>query len=127
MGVRADKYIWSVRLAKTRSKASEAISKGRVLINGQTTKPSKDVNAGDVITLIVNTAQLSYKIIQLLDRRVGAKLVTDYIIDITPEEETEKLRIYKLAQQTYREFGDGKPTKKDRRSLDDFLNNWEEL
>lgn len=127
MGVRADKYIWAVRLVKTRSKASEAISKGKILLNGGQIKPSREVKLGDVITVLVNTAKLEYKVILLLERRVGAKLVSDYLIDITPPEELEKLRLYRLAQQSYREFGDGKPNKKDRRSLDDFLNNWGEL
>lgn len=125
MACRIDKYIWCVRLSKTRSKASESISKGRVLLNGEQVKPSREIKKGDKITILINTAQFTYEVISVLDKRVGAKLVSEYIKDMTPPEEIEKLRLYRAAQQVYREHGDGKPTKKDRRSLDDFLNSWE--
>jgi len=125
MSLRWDKYIWSVRLAKTRSQAAEAISKGRIKINQQGIKPSKEPKVGDVIYISHNTAVFSYKVIQLLDKRVGAKLVSEYLIDITPPEEIEKLKQYRAAQNVYRINGSGKPTKKDRRDLDDFLVDWE--
>jgi ribosome-associated heat shock protein Hsp15 len=67
----------------------------------------------------------SYKVIALLDKRVGAKLVVDYLIDTTPLEEIEKYKTYQLAQAVYRQNGSGKPTKQDRRNLDEFLDNWE--
>lgn len=127
MKYRIDKYIWAVRLAKTRSKASELISKGKVLLNDERIRPSKEVKVGDVVTVIVHTAHLSYKIVDLLDRRIGAKLVENYIREITPQEELEKLRVYREAQKVYRHHGTGKPTKKDRRDLDEFMENWSEL
>lgn len=125
MSLRWDKYIWSVRLAKTRSQASEALSKGRIKINDSTSKPSKEPKVGDRISITHNTAVFSYKVIQLLDKRVSAKLVTEYIIDTTPLEEIERLKVYRAAQSNYRENGSGKPTKKDRREIDDFLFDWE--
>jgi len=124
MSMRLDKYVWSVRLSKTRSKAADAIAKGRVRLNGETIKPAKDVKIGDEINIHKHTAVFTFKVLQLLDRRVGAKLVPDYILDITPEEEIEKLKIFQMSQKSYRQHGTGKPSKKDRRDLDDFLENW---
>ncbi|MFZ9028228.1 MAG: RNA-binding S4 domain-containing protein [Crocinitomicaceae bacterium] len=127
MKLRADKYVWAVRLAKTRSKATELINKGKVLVNDERIKASKEIKQGDVITILVHNAQLSFKVLELLERRVGAKLVENFIKDITPIEEVEKLKLYRSAQQVYRHKGTGKPTKKDRRDLDDFMENWSEL
>ncbi|PHR20991.1 MAG: RNA-binding protein [Fluviicola sp.] len=124
MGCRVDKYAWSVRLAKTRSQSTEAISKGRIRLNNQHVKPARDVKLGDTIQVIRHTTTFSYKVIQLLGKRVGAKLVPDYLIDITSDEEREKLKVYQAAQSVYREHGTGKPTKKDRRELDVFLDDW---
>lgn len=124
MACRIDKYVWSVRLAKTRSQATEAISKGRIKLNGGVVKPARDVKIGDEVQIVRHTAIYSYKILALLDRRVGAKLVENYIVDITTEEEKEKYRLYQLAQSAYRVHGTGKPTTKDRRDLDDFFDNW---
>lgn len=124
MSTRLDKYVWSVRLAKTRSQAADAISKGKVKLNGENVKPAKDVKVGDEINVIKHTATFSYKVLNMLDRRVGAKLVPDYLLDITPEEEIEKLKVFQISQKSYRAHGTGKPSKKDRRDLDDFLENW---
>jgi ribosome-associated heat shock protein Hsp15 len=121
MAFRIDKYVLSVRLAKTRSQASELISKGKIKLNNVQVKASREPKVGDTIQISKNTAVYSYKIIQLLDKRVGAKLVEEYIIDITPEEEKEKYRLYSLTQSVYRENGTGKPTKKDRRDINDFF------
>jgi ribosome-associated heat shock protein Hsp15 len=121
MAFRVDKYVWSVRLAKTRSQASELISKGKIKLNNVQVKSSREPKVGDSIQISKNTAVYSYKIIQLLDKRIGAKLVEEYIIDITPEEEKEKYRLYSLTQSVYRENGTGKPTKKDRRDINDFF------
>ena len=124
MSCRIDKYAWSVRLAKTRSKAAEAVSKGKIRLNGEHVKPARDVKLGDEVQIIIHTATFNYKVIQLLERRVGAKQVPDYLLDITEEEEREKLKVYRLAQRTYREKNEGKPSKKDRRDLDSFLDQW---
>jgi ribosome-associated heat shock protein Hsp15 len=125
MSLRWDKYIWAVRLAKTRSQASEELSKGRIKVNGLPIKPAKEPKVGDIISISKNTAVFSYKVISLLEKRVGAKLVADYIIDTTPLEEIEKFKTYQLSQQVYRQNGSGKPSKKDRREIDDFLVDWE--
>lgn len=124
MSLRIDKFVWFVRLAKTRSQAADLVSKGKFKLNGESVKSSKEVKVGDIVSAHKNTAVFSYKILQLLDRRVGAKLVVDHVIDITPEEEVEKYKNYQLSQRVYRENGTGKPTKKDRRHLDDFLDGW---
>lgn len=122
MSCRIDKYIWAVRLSKTRSQATELISKGKIKLNGVQVKPSRDVREGDEIQVSKNTAVFSYKIIGLLDKRVGAKLVADYLTDITPPEEIEKYKTYQLAQSAYREYGTGRPTKRDRKDIEDYLN-----
>lgn len=124
MSCRLDKFSWSVRLAKTRSQAAEAISKGRIRLNSETTKPAKEVKLGDEVSLHRHTAVFTFKVLQLLEKRVGAKLVTEYVLDITPDEEREKLKVYQASQSVYRQHGSGKPSKKDRRDLDDFLENW---
>lgn len=121
MALRLDKFIWSVRLSKTRSIATELISKGKIKINGTDVKPSKEVKVNDVINVSKNSALFSYKVKALLDKRIGPKLVVDFIEDITPLEEVEKFKLYNESQSIYRQYGTGKPTKKDRRSLDDFL------
>jgi ribosome-associated heat shock protein Hsp15 len=122
MSCRADKYIWAVRIAKTRSQASELISKGKIKLNQMQVKPARDVKVGDFINVYKNTAVFSYKIIQLLEKRVGPKLVAEYLIDITPLEEIEKFKAYQMAQSAYREYGTGRPTKHDRKDIEDYLN-----
>ncbi|MCO4815273.1 MAG: RNA-binding S4 domain-containing protein [Flavobacteriales bacterium] len=122
---RIDKFVWSIRLAKTRSLSSSAISKGKIRLNGLGIKPAKEVKLGDEISIVRHNATFTFRIIQLLDKRVGAKLVKDYIVDVTPPEEHEKMELYRLSQKVYRENGSGKPSKKDRRDLEDFINNWQ--
>lgn len=122
MSYRLDKYVWSVRLAKTRSQATELISKGKIKVNGMQVKPAREAKEGDIISVAHNTAVFSYKIVQLLEKRVGAKLVADYLLDITPLEEIEKYKTYQLAQSAYREYGTGRPTKRDRKDIEDLLN-----
>lgn len=126
MALRFDKYVWSVRLAKTRSQASDLISKGKIKLNGQQIKPSREPKIGDEIQIHKNTAVFTYKVLNLLENRVGPKLVSEYLIDITPIEEVEKYKLYNASQAVYRNNGTGKPTKKDRRDLDDFLEGWGE-
>lgn len=124
MKIRLDKYIWAVRLSKTRSQASELIAKGRVLVNDVHVKPSREVKIGETIVLLKHGARFQYKVLDLLDKRVGAALVKDYIQDTTPPEEIAKLSAYQEAQRNYR-LTDGKPTKKDRRKLDSFMDDWQ--
>ena len=122
--MRVDKFLWCVRLAKTRSLATDLVQKGSFRLNGELIKPSKEIKQGDVIAIQKNAAVFSYKVLQLLSNRVGPKLVNEYLIDITPIEEVEKYKIYQESQKVYRDYGTGKPSKKDRRDLDGFLENW---
>jgi ribosome-associated heat shock protein Hsp15 len=126
MSLRWDKYLWAVRLSKTRSQATESLNKGRIRINQQAIKPSRTPQIGDTIQVAKHNATFTYKVVQLLDKRVGAKLVGDYLLDTTTEDEREKLKTYLAAQAVYRQHGTGKPTKKDRRDIDDFLTDWED-
>lgn len=125
MSTRIDKFIWCVRLSKTRSKATDRVKKGKVKLNGESVKPSKEVNVGDVVEVSRHNAVFSYKVKSLLKNRVGAKLVEDYITDITAPTEIEKYKTFISAQRSYRHHGTGKPTKKDRRAISSFLE-WNE-
>lgn len=125
MSVRIDKYLWCVRIAKTRSKASDWVKKGKAKLNQEKVKPAKEVKIDDTIQINKANAVFEYKIKELLNRRVGAKLVEDYLTDITKPEEIEKYKTYQTAQRSYKQHGTGKPTKKERRALDEFLN-WED-
>ena len=118
---RIDSFLWSVRLFKTRSKASEACKKNRILINGSEAKPAKEVRKGDNILIKKGGVKFEYKVLEVLSKRVGAKLVPDYLIETTSIEEKEKLKLQQLAQKTYRDKGAGRPTKKDRRDLEGFF------
>ena len=121
MSLRIDKYVWFVRLTKTRSLSTELIQKGRIKLNQMQVKPSKEVKIGDTVSILKNNATFSYKIKDLLDRRVGAKLVSDYLIDITDPMELEKFKTYQAAQSVYREYGTGRPSRKDRDNLESFF------
>jgi len=123
MKIRLDKYLWAVRLSKTRSQATELINKGKVLINDSLIKPSREIKIGDIITILKHNAKFKYQILAGLEKRVGAPLVKDFISDITDPEEIEKFKAYQQAQNNYRQT-DGKPTKKDRRELDRFMDDW---
>lgn len=125
MSVRIDKFLWCVRLSKTRSKATELVKKGKVKLNDEDIKPSREVNIGDIISITKHTAKFSYKIKDLLKNRVGAKLVDDFIIDITPQTEIDNYKTYQAAQASYRNHGTGKPSKKERRALESFKK-WKE-
>ncbi len=124
--MRIDKYLWSIRCYKTRNQASAAVKKGTVRINGTIAKPAKEVFPGDQITYRLN--QITYTI-EVLDRpksRVGAKLVDLYRIDRTPSEIQEQIALIRGVRDGQRDRGTGRPTKKDRRDLDDFSINPDE-
>ena len=121
--MRVDQYSWCVRYFKTRSIATNACKKGQVKINDVAVKPSREVFPSDTIQVRKN--QINY-VIEVLDHppsRVGAKLVGLYCVDKTPAENLEKLDLLKYSQDYYRKKGTGRPTKKDRRDLDDFYEN----
>ena len=119
--MRIDKFLWAVRFYKTRNVSADAIKKGHVRINGVIAKPAKEVFGGDQLEVRKN--QITYRLL-VLDTpksRVGAKLVPQYIKDQTPKEAFENQELLKLAKDYYRKKGTGRPTKKDRRDLDGFL------
>ncbi|RLZ06980.1 RNA-binding S4 domain-containing protein [Faecalibacter macacae] len=119
--MRIDKFLWSVRYYKTRALATDAIKKNRVKINDQIVKASRDVIPGDHIEVRKDQINLSFKVIQVPKSRIGAKLLTLHIVDTTPKEEYEVLELRKLSQDYYRVKGEGRPTKKDRRDIDDYV------
>jgi ribosome-associated heat shock protein Hsp15 len=125
--IRIDKWLWSVRLFKTRSKASEAIKKGQVTINGNKVKPSRELKKGEVVNIRRDSIHFSFKVKGLLGSRQAAKIVVDFIEDVTSDEEMAKFELKQAGRSSvYREKGLGRPTKRDRRVLDDFLDDWEE-
>ncbi len=118
---RLDKYLWSIRLFKTRNKASEACKKGHVFVNDIPSKPAKEIKIDDVITVRKHGIRFEYQVLELLEKRVGAKLVENYMKEVTPLEELERFKMIKLAQKEYRAKGEGRPTKRDRREIDEWL------
>ncbi len=119
--IRLDKYLWAVRVFKTRSDAAEAIRNNKVTVNGSTVKPSREVRVGDVVavrrTLMTNT----YKVTELVSSRQPAKNVPLYCTDLTPESETQKLHIPRETIFVTRDRGTGRPTKKERRDIDSLM------
>jgi len=120
---RIDKYLWAVRLFKTRSMATQACRAGKVKIDDQAVKPSREVHTGMVINIQTGPILRTIRITNLLHNRVGAKLVAEYMEDLTPPEEFQKLEIIK-SQSGMRPFRKGRPTKKERRELDEWFG-WE--
>lgn len=119
---RIDKWLWTVRIFKTRSIATEECKKGRVKVNEAEIKPSKDVKPGDIITVRKPPVVYTYKVKDIPKSRIGAKLVPDYLENLTPADELAKLEPGFLAFQGARARGAGRPTKKERRTLDDIRN-----
>jgi ribosome-associated heat shock protein Hsp15 len=118
--MRVDKYLWCVRYYKTRNMATEACKRNQILVNGNLVKPSKEVFSGDKIQLRKEQIQREILVLDIPANRVGPKLVDIYRKDQTPEEVLKHLEMLKLAKEHYRRNGDGRPTKKDRRDLEDF-------
>ena len=118
--VRIDKYLWSIRVYKTRTDATDACKGGKVRVNGADTKPSKNVKVGDVIVVRKGAVTYTFKVLQLVDRRQGAALVPSYAENLTPEEKLAKLRAPVETFFLKRDRGTGRPTKKDRRQMDDL-------
>lgn len=119
--MRIDKFLWCVRYFKTRSIATEACRQGKVKIGGVKAKPSKEVFPGDQLVVRKNQIDYQIEIMNLPSSRVGAKLVNQYVADKTPKEEFEKQELLKYSQDYYRKKGTGRPTKKDRRDIEDWL------
>jgi ribosome-associated heat shock protein Hsp15 len=121
MEVRVDKYLFAMRIYKTRSVATEACKKGRITMNGSEIKPSRTFKIGDVFSVRKGPITYTYRILKLSENRLGAKLVPDYLQDITSPEQLELLELARLAGQSGRNRGTGRPTKKDRRDLEQFI------
>ena len=121
--LRIDKYLWAIRVYKTRTDATDACKGGKVRINGADTKPSKLVKPGDMIVARKGAVTYTYKVIQLIDKRQGAKLVPNYAENLTPPEELAKLRAPVETFFLKRDRGAGRPTKKDRRQMEDLWSN----
>ncbi|WP_159522781.1 RNA-binding S4 domain-containing protein [Sunxiuqinia indica] len=119
--VRVDKWLWAVRVFKTRSAATEAVKKGRISIDDLPVKPSRNIKIGDVIKVRKSPVTYSYKVLKLAGKRMGAKLIDDFVEDVTPKEELEILEVQKNMGWFNRQRGTGRPTKKERRDLDDFF------
>lgn len=119
--MRVDKYLWCVRYFKTRNLASTACKKGHVRVNGQSVKPSREVYPTDKIILRKNQIDYQITVLDIPESRVGAKLVDIYRVDTTPKEAFEHTELLKYAKEHYRKKGSGRPTKKDRRDIDDYL------
>ncbi|WP_449388331.1 RNA-binding S4 domain-containing protein [Chryseobacterium lineare] len=121
--MRIDKFLWSIRFYKTRTIATEEIKKNRVSIGDSVVKSSKEVKEGDVIKIRKNQIDYKIKVIQIPKSRIGAKLVPLHIKDVTDKEQYELLKMRKMSQDYYRIKGEGRPTKKDRREMDDYVDN----
>ena len=116
---RIDKYLWAIRVFKTRSDATDACKGGKVKVGGVNAKPSKEVKPGDLIQVKKGMVTFTYKVLQPLERRVGAKLVPEYAENLTPAAEIEKLRAPVETFFITRDRGAGRPTKKDRRDIEE--------
>lgn len=131
--VRIDKWLWAVRIFKTRTAASEACKKGRVLIGGTSVKPSRNIRVDELIMVRKPPVTYSFKVLALAEKRMGARLVSEYMDNVTPQEQYELLELNRISGFVDRQRGTGRPTKKERRDLDQFaddipddLFNWDE-
>jgi len=120
---RIDKWLWAVRIFKTRSLATKACSSGKVKIDGNKVKASRNIQPGDMIQVRKGVVKNKYKVLKIAEKRMGAKMVLNYLNDITPEEELAKLKTARVIQIQTREKGRGRPTKKERRIMDKLRKN----
>ena len=121
MEVRVDKYLFAMRIYKTRSIAADACKCGRIKMNGIEVKPSRSFKIGGVFTVRKGPVTYTYRVLQLSANRLSAKLVPSYMEDITPPEQKEILELARFAAQSGRDRGTGRPTKKDRREIEQFI------
>ncbi|MBC8485847.1 MAG: RNA-binding S4 domain-containing protein [Bacteroidetes bacterium] len=117
-GIRIDKWLWAVRIFKTRSQAGEACKSGKVMINDIPVKPSREVKLDDIITIRLKQLTKTVQVTELLKNRVAAKFAVNYLADLTPKEEYDKLKIKKETNYEHRQRGFGRPTKKERRLIE---------
>lgn len=131
--VRVDKYLWAMRIYKTRSIAADACKNGRISMNGVQLKPSRTFKSGDVFNVRKGPITYTYRVLQLTENRLGAKLVPEYMRDETSPQQLELLELARMAGNGGRDRGMGRPTKKDRRDIEVFMSDnyldeieWEE-
>lgn len=133
--VRIDKWLWAMRVFKTRTMATDAVKKGRVTMGGNVVKPSRTVKAGDVIDVKKPPITYTFKVLQISNNRLGAKLVPDYLENLTPQSQYDLLEMTKISGFVDRRKGLGRPTKREGRDLaafrestyaDDFFLDWED-
>ena len=118
---RIDKWLWAARIFKTRSIAADAIKNGRVTIQGVNVKPSRMVKVGEVVSVRKPPVTYSFKILQTIEQRVGAKLIPQIYENVTPADQYELLEMNRISGFINRQRGTGRPTKKERRALDEFV------
>ncbi len=121
MGVRIDKYLWAVRIFKTRSTAIDAIKGGKVKLEGDNVKPARDVKEGEKYTIQLSQIQKTIRVKALLENRVAAKDVSLYMEDLTPESEYKSIDRMKETRFVWRDRGTGRPTKKERRDIEEWF------
>ena len=120
MEARLDKWLWAVRIFKTRSIAADACKNGRVTINGALAKPARTVKEGDEVSVRKPPVTYTFRVLQAIEKRVGAKLLPDIIENITDPSQYELLEMSRISGFVNRAKGTGRPTKKDRRALEEF-------
>lgn len=121
--MRLDKYLWAIRVFKTRSDATDACKGTSVKVNGMEVKPAKEIKEGDQIVVRKGAVYYTYKVLATVENRQPAKNVPNYAEDLTPPEEYAKLERPRESFTIYRDRGTGRPTKKERRQLDDLMEN----
>lgn len=124
MEARLDKWLWAARIFKTRTIAADACKNGRVAINGAQAKPSRAIKVGDEISVRKPPITYTFRVLQCIEKRVGARLLPDILVDITPPEQYEALEMSRISGFVDRARGTGRPTKKERRALDDFSDDY---
>lgn len=123
--VRLDKWLWAVRLYKTRSLAAEACEKGRIRLGDVPQKAGKMIKGGDVLVIHRGPWSQTVKVLNISEKRMGAALVKDFMEDLTSQEELDKYKSYLAARNSFGlKHGPGRPTKKDRRAIDDYMEEW---
>lgn len=124
MEARLDKWLWAARIFKTRTLVADACKNGRVAINGAQAKPSRPIKVGDEISVRKPPITYTFRVLQCIEKRVGARLLPDILLDITPPEQYEALEMSRISGFVNRARGTGRPTKKERRALDDFSDDY---
>ncbi len=123
--VRIDKWLWAVRIFKTRTAASEACKKGRVMIGNVVVKPSRNIRAGEIIEVRKSPVTFSFKVLALADKRMGAAKVPEFMENVTPPDQYELLELNRISGFVDRQRGTGRPTKKERRDLEQFTDSFD--